>query len=239
MAHTFTINYKESFYNDYELTPLPIDVIDRAGLPVNVESNRWKINEATCPAVINLNKLNLVNLFLDYAIKRYLIQRIKQVSPRETINCWYSLKLLATTERWQELRLASTAETTENILPALLSELLEKLRREKAEDRFHRIRAWYIWCTEQELPGFSPEIMYDLLKIKLPGNEKGRAVMLEDAEQGPLLDIEVNALRNALTNDSGALAERICVWLCLAFGCNPANCIFRRKIGSDSSLKLQ
>jgi len=66
-------------------------------------------------------------------------------------------------------------ELTESLLPIILSELLEKLRRKKTEDRFHRLRAWYIWCTEQELPGFNSEVMYDLLKIKVPGNEKGQS----------------------------------------------------------------
>jgi hypothetical protein len=59
--------------------------------------------------------------------------------------------------------------------------------------------------------------------------QKARAVMLDDAEQGPLTNTEVSALRLALINDKGPLSERICVWLCLAFGCNPANFVLLRK----------
>lgn len=208
---------------DYELTSLPEEVIDRSGLPVSVQGDKWKINDATFPSTINLNRAGLLNPFIAYAIKRYLIQRIKSVSPRETVNCWYSLKSLTTTNQWSELQSAKSIEDTEKILPTVLSELLENLRRRKSEDQFHRIRAWYVWCTEQELPSFNAEVMYDLLKIKVPGNEKGRAVMLDDEEQGPLTDTETTALRNGLINDKGPILERACVWLCLAFGCNPAN----------------
>lgn len=216
-------------YEEYELPSLPKEVIDRSGLPVNIQGNEWKINDATFPSTINLNKMDILNPFIMYAIKRYLIQRIKSVSPRETVNCWYSLKSLTSTNKWAELQLANSIENTEEILPIVLSELLENLRRRKTEDQFHRIRAWYIWCTEQELPGFNSEIMYDLLKIKLPGNEKGRAVMLDDEEEGPLTDIETTALRNSLMSDKGPIIERTCVWLCLAFGCNPANFVLLRE----------
>ena len=213
----------QTLCEEYELPPLPEEVIDRSGLPVDIQGDKWKINDATFPSTINLNKAEILNPFIIYAIKRYLIQRIKSVSQRETVNCWYSLKSLATTNKWAELQLAKSIEDTEAILPIVLSELLENLRRRKSEDQFHRVRAWYIWCTEQELPGFNSEIMYDLLKIKVPGNEKGRAVMLDDEEQGPLTDTEATALRNGLINDKGPILERVCVWLCLAFGCNPAN----------------
>jgi len=229
MHSQFTSISPAEFYKDYDLSPLPTEVIDRSGLPVALHGDKWLINEATFPITLHFDKINILNPFINYAIKRYLIQRIKQISPRETNNCWSSLKLLSTTENWKQLQLADSLKSTENILPIVLSELLEKLRRKKTEDRFHRLRAWYIWCTEQELPGFNSEIMYDLLKIKVPGNEKGRAVMLDDAEQGPLTDAEVSALRSALMNDKGPLSERICVWLCLAFGCNPANFVLLRK----------
>jgi len=215
-------NWQE-LYEEYDLPPLPEEVIDRSGLPVNIQGDKWKINDATFPSTINFDKADIFNQFIIYAIKRYLIQRIKSVSPRETVNCWYSLKSLTTTNKWNELQSANSIEDTEKILPVVLSEILEDLRRRKSEDQFHRIRAWYVWCAEQELPGFSAEVMYDLLKIKLPGNEKGKAVMLDDEEQGPLTDTETTALRNALINDKGPILERVCVWLCLAFGCNPAN----------------
>src|SRR6266571_4524082 len=105
MNSSLTFVSQTEFYNNYDLSPLPTEVIDRSGLPVTLNKDKWLINEATFPITLHFDKINILNPFINYAIKRYLIQRIKQISPRETNNCWSSLKLLATTETWQRLQL--------------------------------------------------------------------------------------------------------------------------------------
>lgn len=217
------------FYQEFDLSPLPLEVVDRAGLPVDTSTEQWLVNDAAGNFVVNWSTFNAANPAIDYAMKRYVLQRIKTVSPREAHNTWKELKSLSKSNHWEDLKKIASISETETFMPQLLSERLEKLRRKNTPYQFARIRAWYIWCTNQELPGFNSEVMYDLLKIKIPGNPKGLAVMTDDLNEGPLTDAETTVLRVALSQDTGPILERICVWLCLAFGCNPANFILLRE----------
>jgi integrase len=219
----------DKLYSQFELSPLPNNVIDRAGLVVDTATNQWFINDPTGNFIIDWDLFHVKNQIISYALKRYILQRLKTVSPRESYNTWVSLRNLSKIKVWDSLSRQKSVEEIALILPQILSKYLECLRAENLTYQFARIRAWYLWCVDQELPGFDSEVMYDLMKIKIPGNTKGLAVMTDDSEQGPLTDNEVNALRSALIKDKGPLIERVCVWLCLSFGCNPANFILLRE----------
>lgn len=57
------------------------------------------------------------------------------------------------------------------------------------------------------------------------GNRKGHSVLSFDPEEGPLTDLEITGLLNALNarrhSNSMSLSEKVALWLCVALGCNP------------------
>ena len=59
-------------------------------------------------------------------------------------------------------------------------------------------------------------------QLRIGGNKKGQAVLSQDPELGPLDDLEISALLNALraaTKEGGlTLQEQAALWLCTAFG---------------------
>jgi integrase len=90
--------------------------------------------------------------------------------------------------------------------------------------RLHYVRKWYNWCCDQAFDGFSAEAAFEMNGLVIGGNQKGEAVQSADPEEGPLIDLEIVALNNALRasklTDSLPLAERALLWLCIALGSN-------------------
>lgn len=89
--------------------------------------------------------------------------------------------------------------------------------------RAHYGRQWFEWCSMMGYPDFSAEVALEISRLRVGGNEKGRAVLSADPQEGPLLDQEVSSLINALRASGNILSlqERALIWLCLALGPNP------------------
>jgi integrase len=91
--------------------------------------------------------------------------------------------------------------------------------------RMHYIRHWYRSCADYGCEAFSPEVAFELEEKKIPNNRRGQAVLSLDPEGGPLNDLEItgllNALRAARSDKSRSRDEQAALWLCVALGSNP------------------
>lgn len=98
--------------------------------------------------------------------------------------------------------------------------------------RVQRLKQWYVWCCDQGMPRFDADTAFRLGETTFGGNEKAKAVLSSDPEEGPLSDVEVVALLNALraSEESGSLTlqERAAVWLCVALGANAQQYVLLR-----------
>ena len=218
-------------FSDLGLPPLPLTLVDTHGMPMNVSGEVWTFNDVVMRSDFDFRQLGGKNVWLEYALKRYVIRQLRRVGPRECHNTIrLNTRYMASASSWANLCSATSLSQHAHALRAVLSETLENLRRDQTLYNFARIRAWYSWCADylQDI-GFDPDYAHELELLRIPGNEKGVAVRIDDPEVGPLNDAEQILLRHALQDDESKefehVQERVALWLALSFGLNPANFI--------------
>lgn len=198
-------------------------LIDRAGLPVDATGWVWELNSAgerrylrwrafpDCPASI-----------LD-ATARYFARRIKTKSPDSVRGSFETLLYLAHSPSFMSLG-QGAAEMPIAVFEELKS-YFEGAQFSGSGWRLHHVRHWYRSCADHGSPAFSPEVAFELDEKVVGGNKKGHAVLSLDPEEGPLVDLEITALLNALNDrrrhNSMPLDCAAALWLCVALGPNP------------------
>ena len=228
----------ETIYDDLAilgLYPLPDEVIDRQGLPMDLSGDKWKYNVIVTNCSFNWISLGKMHPYVEYALKKYAIYCIKQKSEHESFNqIGLILSLIRHSDTWRYVARCDSAEDIEIGMRLVTGEIVDYLRRTKTIDRFHRFRKFYNYCADNmpEL-GFDPEYAAELDMIFVGGGPKGEAVRSEDKVRGQLYDTEVTAVRKALINDNSTkrehIMEKCAVALGLAYGRNPANYIMLRE----------
>jgi integrase len=199
----------------------PTEIIDKSGRAVDISGRRWQLNAAGFYSVINWDSLPEMPAWFIEASRQYVVDRIKRKSPSESHNTFKDIRFLAK----NLIAFEQEGGQFANEIPyTFFSSLRAKLGTDNAEYRLHRLRAFYMWSADHALEGFSPEIAFELDRLRISGNIKGKAVLSEDPEEGPLTEDEVTALLSRLrTNETASLQERLAVWLCFALGRNPLN----------------
>jgi hypothetical protein len=195
------------------------DVIyDVAGLPITIDGLRWRLNSLSAGSGVSINWGLCTPLPKNIGEAMISFMRFN-IGVKSASHCSNVFRELVSFSA--NLRAAAGEE-----LRSWLLHHLTYLRSNGSEYRFHYLRDWYRWCSEQGLAGFdNDELLYELQRLRIPGNLKGDAVRSEDPEEGPLDEIEEVALRAALQRDNGALIDRVLTWTFLALGCNPMNLV--------------
>ena len=201
-------------------------VLDLAGLPVPTDSEVWSLNEPTRSRSLDWSQMPIRCIGTVEATVSYVAELIKRYSPTEVVQNFAALRLLDRSPAFLE------ADRCGGVVPyKALSEVHAALGKEGW--RTHYLRKWYAWCCDQGFDQFSPEVAFQLSEMRIGGNAKAVSVLSMDPESGPLIDTEIEAVRNAL-RASGAtgkldLQERAALWLCLALGCNPMQFVLLRE----------
>jgi Phage integrase family len=212
-----------------DIPPLPQEVVDLYGLPMDLSKGYWQFNVAGEDFDFDFPSKNIKNRWLLYALQRHLVSSIRRVSPRE---CYNIIRLnvlwMEKAASWSKLVEATDLASHELLLNRVMSETLALLRARGVDYNFHRIRAWYSWCVDF-IPefGFDADEAYKWECAQISGNEKGVAVRRSDPTEGPLNDAELILLRRALQRDNSMdpqhVSERSALWLALVYGRNAAN----------------
>jgi len=223
------------------IATLPETVIDRAGNTINLTTKKWLLGENSKVLFLNWEAYCIGNPVIEYAFRCYFVQLIKTHMAGSVYSAFHrTVSVLTRRDSWYKLQDNLDIKEIEQILYQILSDYANDLRKTSKIHYFIHIRSWYIWCVEQELFGFTKELLHQLLQIKILGNTQGMAVLSNDINKGPLTDLEIMLIRNALLKDKGLLIERLCLWLALSYGCNPANFVllseldFTERVFNDS-----
>ncbi len=193
-------------------------IYDRSGLPVDISTAIWVLNDPTRLRKINWNRFGVRSSEVVTATKDYICWLIKNQSVTEAHSNFSTLCLLAESSSFVE------ADKREDVVPyAAFSELASFLG--DSSYRSHYFRKWYTWCSDRGYESFSPDVAFRLGQVRIGGNAKAVAVMSSDPQDGPLVDLEVVALLNALraspTSKKLSVEQRTALWLCLCLGSNP------------------
>ena len=193
---------------------IPKGVRDVNGHIVDISGTVWRLNSPIRRHIVNWESLDDSNAMT--ALKIHLARMIETSSPA---HCFNTFQSVAGFLKWHA---SSDLESGNTDLASLIS-YLECLRKTSNENQFHHIRLWYRASADRLIEGFDDEVVFALNDLRIPGNNKGFAVLSADPEEGPLSEFEEAALRRALIRDDGPIQQRAALWLALAFGTNPAN----------------
>lgn len=187
------------------------------GSNLEFNSNEWKLFSGYEYSNLNFNKLSLDDNSL-FLIKYYCYYLIETRNNKQAINFILDFSYLNRCSSFSIDSVFSSCEVFFNIL-----------KKENKLNRFYRVKSFINWLflNFNENNILSEPDFLRINRWKLKGNVKGEAVRREDLESGPLHDVEVTALREAVNIDSSNkfehLQERMAVLMSLAFGRNPAN----------------
>lgn len=193
-------------------------ILDRAGLPVDATGWLWELNSAGSRRYLRWSNFPICSSDILEATVRYFARMIKTKSPDAVYGTFETLLYISNSASF------SDAASAGSEIPFAIFTELKTYFAEKSW-RLHHIRHWYRSCADFGSPAFSPEVAFELDQKVIGGNKKGHAVLSLDPEEGPLVDLEITALLNALNDqrrrNSLPLDCSAALWLCIALGSNP------------------
>lgn len=113
---------------------------------------------------------------------------------------------------------------------------------------YHRVRVFYKWGVQHDIPDFDPKLLSALKTISAPGNLQGQHVLSQNPTKGPLYKEEINLVVAALSNNEGIAQDRAIVMLLLELGLNPNQAVrlrnedllsFKGNINGTSHIEYQ
>jgi len=193
-------------------------ILDRAGLPVNANGWLWELNSAGRRRYLRWKDFPECSAEVLRATALYFARMIKIKSPDAVYGTFEILLYLKQSKAFNKESVAQR-ELSISVFEDLKSYFYDKTW------RLHHIRHWYRSCSDFGSSAFSPEVAFQLDQKIIGGNKKGHAVLSLDPEEGPLVDLEITALLNALNEqrrrNSLPLECSAALWLCIALGSNP------------------
>jgi integrase len=189
---------------------------DKFGAAVERVENAWLVHtmRKNHRFAFDFNFLETRDRDLAIGFVRYLRHQLQVNGVEHSRNTYLKNKLF--------LDWASYSDA-DGFLEAFQSHKRE-LRQRSLEPTLYYTKDWFLWCANQSLDGFDDAETYWTLKdTVIPGNAKGRAVETSDPEDGPLFEVEENALRAALQECTLTLRAKALVWIFFALGPNPMN----------------
>lgn len=194
-------------------------VTDRSGLPIDISGAVWRLNDITGREKVDWGAFPLIRDNVFATIRGFIVHMIETQSALSAKNAFDALLNIA------KLGILPNAGTVSGIVLDAASFLEIRQSFGNRAYRLHYLRRWYCWGADQGFPCFCPDAAFEIDRTRVGGNAKGHAVLSQDPTEGPLSDLEVSALLNALKDPVRStdltLSERAAVWLCVALGPNP------------------
>lgn len=199
-------------------------VIALSGASIDTSGAQWRLSATE---VLNWDLMPLLPGTTLVATHSYIRNSIRKWKPSYILSQFKLLKstFLAAADSGFHINEASEIDI------ALFDNLRIFLRRSISENNIPNYldayRRWYLWCTDAQYEGFDEEIAAELESRTIGGNLKGEAVLRDDPNEGPLRQIEIEALIAHLhrAGETATLGIELlaAAWLFLAFGTNPKN----------------
>lgn len=209
------------YHPNDELPAVPPFETDRYRNRVDTSGEEWRIFDPSAPALLNWNQLP--DGSTKHGLKLWICFSIRSHSPIESGNQFHEI--------YSTLRLLdSPPPELEQLDLGWWKSLRQMLREQNAEYRLKRVRRWYLWMADQELPGIEPETALAIEQWAIPGNVSGEAVESRDKDAGPLSDRQFAALIQMLRREQPPSLGQAATMLCVDLGPNPkALCLLEER----------
>nr|WP_274597241.1 site-specific integrase [Microvirga tunisiensis] len=185
---------------------------------MDASGTTWDLNYAGGPVSLDWEMMPIQSSEILAATVKYIADLVRTKSAK-TVHLTFGILL-----KLGNSASFSKADRDRMEIPAeFFSELWQYVGRDVWE--MHYFRHWYRSCVDRGCEAFSAEVAFELDEKRIPGRLKGQAVLSLDPETGPLNDLEItgllNALRAAHNRKTLLLDEQAALWLCIALGPNP------------------
>lgn len=221
-------------------------VLSRSGANVVTTGSTWVLGH---PYSISWKALGFLPDNLLDAMKEYFRFQIANGAPAYVCNQFNWLKRLFGLMQDEIVRNRSAAELSLAFFSQCQRALKENVSEGTISNFMDAYRRWYTWCVDAGFSGFDVDVAIGLQEKTIGSNAKGVAVLRHDPNEGPLLDVELDAILSKLNiaTEDGLLPLNVlvAVWLMVAFGCNPKNLTWldeadlTRAVLSDSRILFQ
>lgn len=214
---------------------VPSSITSREGIQIDASTDIWHLPYVVRNnASIDFNKV--IEIGIRWVTKRYVHDKLKTTSTHAGLTAFQYLQteVFAYQNKFEVINGLDTEDLKSNLI-RLFEAIISASRKSHRVWAMYRPIQWYIWCAENypEI-GFCPAYALELDAITIPGNPKGEAVRMEDADRGPLhrtmeLPLLIKAMREDKSNDFGHLQEKAILALSIALGRNPANLTYLKE----------
>lgn len=200
------------------LPDLPRIVYDRSGNRIDPSLPVWPVHDPSALTSIEWAVCTHLHGSVLKAFKLYICDRFERVSPMEALNAFGEIRAVTSLVRCN-LHSLSDLDLT------FFETCRAALRKGGGEYRLHRVRAWFTWMADMGFPGSDESVVHEVAKWRIPGNQKGVAVLTRDTSHGPLGGDDYALLLRALREDSTKSIEVAAVMLCVELGLNPKSIV--------------
>lgn len=165
------------------------EFISREGYPVRLSADRWKLSKDVDIPVAAIG--GLLSSEMDFAFRRVLAFYATTTSGSHVQNCFYRCK------GYLEATVGQEPFSVESLIS--YRSKLDK----NTEWYLGTLRGFIRQWAEMGHPGIADDVIQLLAKWRIKGNEKGFAVQSMCPESGPLTDIEMQGVVEAVTTAFG------------------------------------
>lgn len=136
------------------------------------------------------------------AIKTYLCQQLMSGSSGLARSTFWRLVGGLNRIPLPQLRGIAAAEIGSELFYAFKSVLENdpNISSGTAKEMQSDFRRWYVWCVDSGLPGFLDEVSIELIDKTIGGSGKGRAVLSQDPDEGPLTFLQDSELEGVIAS---------------------------------------
>lgn len=193
------------------LPELPNNIKTFWGQTFTPKEDIWKFDDIGLKFKIDFREYK--NSYLQYCLKLFLSSLAYSKSLSHIVNCYTNLKNLKDFDPIQ----------FETELIAFIDTRIEALRNTHLEYSIWYFKAFYLWCSDIDLPFYNEDYADFLERMLISGNVKGQAVLSLNSNEGPLEEFELNSLIKLLASDQKTSKGKVLAYLFLTLGSNPRN----------------
>lgn len=214
----------------YEGTATDRIVHSRAGHPVYMSGGVWTLYDPNGTLSIDWRSIVVRTPEILQTFKNYIEARLPKQAPPTVFGDFEAMKVAVRTRAFREADQACVESPTHVLGSDILREMIGS---GIDRTRLQRWRYFYDWaCDEAELDGqparhFSKAVSREMQTVPIGANKQAEVVLDLDPHQGPLLDVELHDLIDALSGLGVdrilTLQERTAIWLALSLGGNAAH----------------
>ncbi|QOZ84804.1 MULTISPECIES: tyrosine-type recombinase/integrase [Chromobacterium] len=199
-------------------------IISLAGANIDTSGTKWRLSSSE---VLNWDLMPLKQGPILISTEAYFRNFIRRGSPRYIFGQFHLLKACFIAINNAITNINDIKKYDIKLFKTLHMHLGETISESIIPSYLDAYRRWYLWCTDAQCEGFDEEIAAELESCTIGGNLKGAAVLRDDPNEGPLRQIEIEALIAQLhrAGETTTLGVDLlaAAWLFLAFGTNPKN----------------